>query len=120
MNTKEIESPISSSNQFENKINTIVNKITNIFMNDYFEMDIQKIIDYFDNHNITLQEVNNLLLSNQNDSSFIALLGRFNFLGIGINVDKQKAFELYHKFANMRNLFGINRTNIVINMELEF
>ncbi|RGB39518.1 hypothetical protein C1646_754354 [Rhizophagus diaphanus] len=54
-----------------------------------------------------------------NDSNFIALLGRFNFLEIGINVDKKKVFELYQKSANMRDLVGINRSNIVINMELE-
>ncbi|GBC20869.2 kinase-like domain-containing protein [Rhizophagus irregularis DAOM 181602=DAOM 197198] len=108
MNTKEMECSMSSSNQFENKFNTIVNDIIDIFNNDYFEMDIQKIINYLDNHNITLQEFNNLLLSNQNDSNFIALLGRFNYLGIGISVDKQKAFELYQKAADLENSFGIN------------
>ncbi|UZO03484.1 uncharacterized protein OCT59_023891 [Rhizophagus irregularis] len=82
MNTKEIESSMSST-----KLKTL---------------------SYLNEQNITLQEINNLLLNNQNNSNSIYLLGKFNELGIGISVNKQKAFEFYQKAADLGNVLGIN------------
>ncbi|PKK62195.1 kinase-like protein [Rhizophagus irregularis] len=91
MNTKDIESSISSTNNFEDNFNII-----------------QKVLSYLNEQNITLREINNLLLNNQNNSNSIYLIGKFNDLGIGISVNVQKAFELYQKAADLGNVFGIN------------
>ncbi|PKK64311.1 kinase-like protein [Rhizophagus irregularis] len=102
LDTKEIESSMSSSNQFLDNFNIIVNNMFNFF-NDNDEIGKQKVLSYLNEQNITLQEINNLLLNNQNNSNSIYLLGKFNSLGIGISVDKQKAFELYQKAADLGN-----------------
>ena len=68
----------------------------------------QEILNYLNNHNITSQEIYNWLLNNQTNSNAIFLLGEFNYLGIGTSVDNQKAFELYQKAANLKNVDGMN------------
>ncbi|CAB4413983.1 unnamed protein product [Rhizophagus irregularis] len=108
MNTKDIETPMSSNNSFENNFNRIVNDILNFLYYDGKEVEKQKILNYLNNHNITLQEINNLLLNNQNNLNSLVLLGKFYYLGIGFNVDNKKAFELYQKAADLNNAFGIN------------
>ncbi|GBC00064.1 hypothetical protein RclHR1_03730003 [Rhizophagus clarus] len=109
---KEIESSISSNNQTENEnendFNIIVNDITNFLKNNSNEIGKQEVLNYLKNQNITLQEINNLLLNDQNNSNYIFLLGNFNYLGIGTDSDKKKAFELYQKAANLGNVNGIN------------
>ncbi|UZO08574.1 uncharacterized protein OCT59_028828 [Rhizophagus irregularis] len=108
INTKEIESPMSLSNQFGDNFNIIVNNMFNFFNNYGNNIGKQKVLSYFDEQNITLQEINNLLLNDQNNSNSIYLLGKFNHLGIGISVNNKKAFELYQKAAKLGNAFGIN------------
>jgi hypothetical protein len=108
---KEIEPSMSSSNQFEDDfiMNMIINDIINILENDVYEVGKQKILNYLDNHNINLQEINNLLLlNNQNNSNFIVLLGKFNYYGIGTSVNKQKAFKLFQKAADLNSAIGLN------------
>ncbi|CAB4414044.1 unnamed protein product [Rhizophagus irregularis] len=107
MNTKEIESSVSSSSQFENNFDKIVNDILIIIFNVNNEAIKRKVLDYLNNHNITLQEFNNLLLNNQNNSNSLALLGDFNYYGLGISINKQKAFKLHQKAADLGSLFGI-------------
>ncbi|GBC21932.1 kinase-like domain-containing protein [Rhizophagus irregularis DAOM 181602=DAOM 197198] len=107
MNTKDIESSISSINKFEDNFNIIFNNMFNFFYDDD-EVAKQKVLSYLNEQNITLQKINNLLLNNQNNSNTIYLLGKFNHLGIGISVDEQKAFDLYQKAANLGNSLGIN------------
>ncbi|POG69185.1 kinase-like domain-containing protein [Rhizophagus irregularis DAOM 181602=DAOM 197198] len=107
MNTKEIESSMSSSNQFENNFDTMVNEILTIIFNDYNEVIKRNVLNYLNNHNITLQEFNNLLLDNQNNSNSLALLGECNLYGIGTDIDRKKAFESYQKAADLGNSFGI-------------
>jgi TPR repeat protein len=97
---------MSSSNQFENNFDTIVNIMFNLF-NDSDEIGKKKVLSYLNEQSITLQEINNLLLNNQNNSHSIYLLGKFNHLGIGISVDNKKAFKLYQKAADLGNLYGI-------------
>ncbi|CAB4413990.1 unnamed protein product [Rhizophagus irregularis] len=107
MNVKDLESLISSSNQFENSFNTIVNDIVRYLYVDSIKVGKQKIPNYLNNNNIPLQEFNNILLNNQNDSNSLVLLRDFNRLGIGINMFMQEAFELYQKAADLGNVYGI-------------
>src|SRR2546421_2552831 len=41
------------------------------------------------------------LINSQNNSNSIVILGNFNYVGIETSVNKQKAFELYKKAANL-------------------
>jgi TPR repeat protein len=63
----------------------------------------QEILNCLKSHNINLQEIYNWLLNDQRNSNSFTLLGDFNLLGMGINVDKTKAFELYQKAADLGN-----------------
>src|ERR1043166_8575055 len=92
----------------ENDFGIIVNEIIDIF--NRFDNDSLKeeVLKYLNNHNITLQEIYNLLINNQNNSNAIVILGEFNCFGIGTNVDKKKAFELWEKAANLENPMGLN------------
>ncbi|CAB4479580.1 unnamed protein product [Rhizophagus irregularis] len=77
MNTKEIESSMSSSNQFEINFDTIVNDMINI---------------NFDNIEVDL-----------GNSSGMCSLGYCYLNGIGTDIDNEKAFELYQKAADLGN-----------------
>ncbi|GES93565.1 kinase-like domain-containing protein [Rhizophagus clarus] len=105
---KEIESLMLSNNQTENDFNIIVSDIVNFLENNSNEIGKQKVLNYLNNQNITLQELNDLLLNNQNNPNYIFLLGEFSYLGIGTDIDKKKAFELYQKAADLGNADGIN------------
>jgi hypothetical protein len=104
INLKEIEpSMLSSNHQIENEFNIIVDDIINFLEGDDYGVGKQKILNYFDNHNINLQEINNLLSNNPNNPNSIVILGIFNYLGIGVTVNKQKAFKFHQKAANLGN-----------------
>ncbi|GES88018.1 kinase-like domain-containing protein [Rhizophagus clarus] len=107
INTKEIETSMSSGNKFNAIINDIINVLDREDNNIVIGKGKQKVLNYLNDHNITLQEIIDNLLNNQDDSNSIALLGKFNYLGIGIDIDKQKAFELYQKAAELGNSSGI-------------
>jgi TPR repeat protein len=103
LSIKEIE-PSIPLNEIE--LGKIVDKLASLLAN-IEEGRVKKEIHYFlNNHNVTLQEIYKWLLNNQNYSNSIFLLGLFNHCGIEINVDKQKAFELYEKAANLGNAFA--------------
>ncbi|GES87962.1 kinase-like domain-containing protein [Rhizophagus clarus] len=107
INIKEIE-PLISSNLILNDFELVVNEIIH-FLEDV-EMTVirkNKIIKYLNIHNISLQEIYNWLLSDQNNSNSVFLLGVFNHFGITIGVDEHKAFKLYLKAANSGNLSGM-------------
>src|ERR1044071_4377272 len=55
------------------------------------EVRHQHHLDFFDDQNITLQEMFSWLLGNQNDSNSIFLLGYFNYYGIETTKDKKKS-----------------------------
>ncbi|UZO03177.1 uncharacterized protein OCT59_023587 [Rhizophagus irregularis] len=63
----------------------------------------QHVFDYINNHKLDLHEFHNWLLNNQNDSKSIYLLGYFNYYGIGIDINIEKALELYQKAAKLDN-----------------
>ncbi|RGB36753.1 kinase-like domain-containing protein [Rhizophagus diaphanus] len=101
MNTKEIISAISTSNEtilFQKNWSVIINEaIAFIYeLNNKGKVVHKPIFDnYFNNHNTNSQEIYNWLLNNQNDSDSIFLLGYFNYMGIGTNEDSNKAFNLF-------------------------
>uniref|UniRef100_U9UA34 Protein kinase domain-containing protein n=1 Tax=Rhizophagus irregularis (strain DAOM 181602 / DAOM 197198 / MUCL 43194) TaxID=747089 RepID=U9UA34_RHIID len=103
MNTEEMDTSISSENNFDIMINEIILLLGNTEM----ERKKHEIVNYLNNHNITSQKIYNWLLNNQNNSNSVFLLGIFNHFGIEINVDEQKAFELYQNAANSENTSGI-------------
>ncbi|CAB4438284.1 unnamed protein product [Rhizophagus irregularis] len=103
MRIEEIEPSMSSNNNFD----IIVNEIILLLENTEIVRKKHEVINYLNNHNITSQEFYAWLLSNQNDSNSIFLLGVFNHFGIEVNVDKQQAFELYQNAVNSGNVFGI-------------
>ncbi|POG68334.1 hypothetical protein GLOIN_2v1778331 [Rhizophagus irregularis DAOM 181602=DAOM 197198] len=103
MSTVEIEPLISSNNKFNIMVNEIILHLENTEM----IRKKHKVINYLNNHNKTPQEFYAWLLNNQNDSNSTFLLGVFNHFGIEVNVDEQKAFDLYQNVANSGNVFGI-------------
>src|SRR5439155_551128 len=114
MNTKEIISSMSSSSNqisnktilFENNFSVIADKIIKDILNMHHNVK-QKILNLLDKQNITPQEIYNWLLNNQNNSNYIDLLGNFYLSGIGTSINKQKAFELFQKAANLGSVSGI-------------
>ncbi|RGB26725.1 kinase-like domain-containing protein [Rhizophagus diaphanus] len=106
VNTKEIE-PSISSNLITNDFEILVIEII-IFLQDVEVVrKKQEIINYLNYHNLTSREIYNWLLNNQDNSNSVFLLGVFNHVGIEINVDEQKAFELYQSAANTGHVSGI-------------
>ncbi|CAB4404697.1 unnamed protein product [Rhizophagus irregularis] len=109
INMSEIVSSTSSSNKTilsENNFSIIADKIIKDILNKYNnEKEIQEILNYLEEQNITPQEIYNWLLDNQNNSNsnYLDLLGNFYYSGIGTNINKQKAFELFQKAANLGN-----------------
>ncbi|UZO03879.1 uncharacterized protein OCT59_024280 [Rhizophagus irregularis] len=104
INLKEID-PITVLNKreklsFEKGFDIIVDETNNLIFKllskgiGWQSLEDQ-VIDYFNNHNINLQEIYNWLLYYQNDSNSIFLFGYFNYRGIGTNVNKKKAFNLF-------------------------
>ncbi|CAB4414000.1 unnamed protein product [Rhizophagus irregularis] len=104
MNTKEIESSMSSSNQFEDNVNIIVNNMFNCFKEDD-EIGKQKGIGI----SIDSQKAFELYqkAADLGNSLGISDLGYCYQHGIGTDIDKKKAFELFQKAADLENLFGI-------------
>ncbi|EXX67414.1 uncharacterized protein OCT59_023840 [Rhizophagus irregularis] len=102
---------LNSSSQINNNFGKIVDEIINLPNKTGDEVEKQEILNYLKNHNVTLKEIYNWLLNDQNNTNSIVLLGDFNLFGIEIieiNVDKKEAFELYQKAANLGNTDGIN------------
>ncbi|GBB88065.1 hypothetical protein RclHR1_01460015 [Rhizophagus clarus] len=104
MDTKEIESiailnkqeNLSTEKDFNMKVDQINDFIFKL-LNKGFEVHLskQKVIEYFNNHNINLQKIYDWLLNNQNNSNAIFLLGYFNYYGIITSVDYKEAFNLF-------------------------
>ncbi|GBC05769.1 hypothetical protein RclHR1_06410006 [Rhizophagus clarus] len=106
INIKEIE-PLISSNLILNDLDLVVHEIILLLESIEIVMRKYKIVNYLSNHNISSKEIYNWLLNNQDNSNSVFLLGVFNHFGIEVNVNQKKAFELYQKAANLRNMSGI-------------
>ncbi|EXX57236.1 uncharacterized protein OCT59_023851 [Rhizophagus irregularis] len=96
-----------NNNQISCNFSVMVNKIIQLTNKIGDDAEKQEILNYLNNNNVTLQEIYNWALNNQNNSNSTVLLGDFNYLGMGINIDKNRAFELYQIAANLGNAFGI-------------
>ncbi|GBB88071.1 hypothetical protein RclHR1_01460021 [Rhizophagus clarus] len=105
ININEIEPSISFD---ENNFVMIIYEIFTLLTNLEKERVKQEILKYFNDHNVTSQEIYNWIINNQDNSDSIVLLGEFNYLGIEVNVNKLRAFKLYEKAANLGNAFGID------------
>ncbi|GBC22536.1 kinase-like domain-containing protein [Rhizophagus irregularis DAOM 181602=DAOM 197198] len=104
MNTKEIDTTVKSDKQekFSSEINfnSIVDEINDLIFKLYnkgigWKLAKDQVIDYFNNHNINLQEIYNWLLNNQNNSNSIFLLGYFYYRGIETSKNRERAFNLF-------------------------
>ncbi|GBC02720.1 hypothetical protein RclHR1_04780007 [Rhizophagus clarus] len=104
INIKEIEPSMSLDTS---NFSIIVNEIILLLEKTEVKRKGYEAINYLNNHNIALQEICDWLLNNQFSSNSVFLFGIFNQVGIEINVNKQKAFELYQKAANFGNIYGI-------------
>ncbi|RGB36617.1 kinase-like domain-containing protein [Rhizophagus diaphanus] len=106
INIKEIE-PLIFLNLIINDYDLLVNEI--ILLIEDVEIIMRKIIivKYLNDHDIALKEMYNWLLNNQDNSNSVFILGVFYHFGIEINVNKQKAFELYQNAVKSGNVFGI-------------
>ncbi|GET04599.1 kinase-like domain-containing protein [Rhizophagus clarus] len=104
MDTKEIDTVIESSKEEEiliekdfsiivDEINDLIFKLLNKGIG--WQLIEDQVIDHFNNHNIKLQEIYNWLLNNQNNLNSIFLLGYIYYIGIEINADFTKAFNLF-------------------------
>jgi hypothetical protein len=66
----------------------------------------QKVNEYFNDHNINLQEIYNLLLNNQNNLNSIFILGYFNYFGILINKNDEKAFNFFINATEKKHILA--------------
>ncbi|RGB36180.1 hypothetical protein C1646_814177 [Rhizophagus diaphanus] len=110
INKREIGPTIQNihENIFEEDLSIVVDDLVNFYFKEVNEGKDknerkQHILDCINNLNINLQEICNWLLNNQNNSNSIYLLGYLNCHGIGMSVNKQYAFELYLKSAELEN-----------------
>src|SRR5204863_2416660 len=90
-----------------NTLIVIIDEICDI-INNVSQKKREKILDCLNIYNVNSEEICNWLSNNQIDSNSTLVFGFFNYFGIGIDVDKQKAFELFQKAAELGNLSGIN------------
>jgi TPR repeat protein len=123
MNIKEIEPTTKNINEyiFEEDLSIVIDELVNLIFNKLNEGKDELIIKQYvlnyitNNHKIILQEICNWLLNNQNNSNSIYLFGYFNYHGIGIDNNKRKAIEIYHKAAKLENYVAqIDLANIYI------
>ncbi|GBB84167.1 hypothetical protein RclHR1_01080023 [Rhizophagus clarus] len=100
---------IIKSNQTNIDFGIVTDELVDLYEKVDDQVFEQNIFNYLNNYNMTLQEIYDWLLNNdQKDSNSIFLLGVFNYSGIGISTNKKKAFKLYQKSADLGNTFGMN------------
>jgi TPR repeat protein len=119
MNTKEVEPTTKNINKniFEGDLIIVINELVNLILKELNEgkderIMTQNVLNCINNYDIISQEIYNWLLNNQNNSNSIYLLGYFNYHGIEININKQKALELYQKAAELNN--NVAQLNLAI------
>jgi TPR repeat protein len=80
-------------NRIVDGINILIFKLLNKGI--VWKLVSERVIEYFNDHSINLQEIYNWLLSNQYNSNSIFLLGYFVFYGIETNTDYKEAVNLF-------------------------
>jgi hypothetical protein len=101
------ESTLNNIDDINEVKKTLINVIVEIIfkeLNEEKDQDIrnQLILDNLNSNKITLLEIYNWLLNNQNESNYIFLLGYFNYHEIGTDKNYEKAFSLF-KNASEKN-----------------
>jgi TPR repeat protein len=79
---------------FEKDIDTMVNKMVKLIFNNINKGKVNN-NTIFDNYDISSKDIYDWLLYNQNNSDSIFLLGYFNYYGIEISKNNNKAFNLF-------------------------
>ncbi|GBC22521.2 kinase-like domain-containing protein [Rhizophagus irregularis DAOM 181602=DAOM 197198] len=105
INLNEIEPSMSFD---ENNFNLMIHEIFTLLTNIEKDKVKEAILNCFNDHNVNSQDIYDWLINHQDNSDSIVLLGEFNYFGIVVNVDRQKAFELYEKAANLGNSIGLD------------
>ncbi|EXX54087.1 uncharacterized protein OCT59_016289 [Rhizophagus irregularis] len=100
MNIKEIDPTAIENFSTEKDFNILVDEINDLTYKLKnkgigWKLEKQQTIEYFNNHNLNLQEFYNWLLTNQNSLNSIFILGYFNFHGIITSENSDKAFNLF-------------------------
>jgi hypothetical protein len=110
INIKEIEPTVKniSKNVFDGDLSIVVDGLVDFIFKElnegiYKEIICKNFINFMNDHNIIIQEIYNYLLNNQNNSNSIYLLGYFNYYGIEVNINQQKASESYLKAMELKN-----------------
>ncbi|GBC20328.2 kinase-like domain-containing protein [Rhizophagus irregularis DAOM 181602=DAOM 197198] len=108
---KEIEPTIQNINKnvFEEDLSLMIDKLFSLIFNGTNKGREEKAIkqqffDCINNHKINIQEIYYWLQKNITCSNSIYLLGYFNYHGIGIDINKKYAFELFQKAAELENI----------------
>ncbi|CAB4404720.1 unnamed protein product [Rhizophagus irregularis] len=119
INIKEIEPTTENINKYisedlDDVIDDLINLISKKLNEGEYEEPIKEhVLDYINNQEITLQEINCYLLNNQNISNNVYLLGCFSYYGIGSKSNKQKGIELCQKAIELKDsMVQLNITNI--------
>jgi TPR repeat protein len=115
INIKEIN-PIEVSNErekfsFEKGFDIIVDEINDLIfksLNRGIEDKLvnEQVTEYLNNRNISTKEIYHWLSNNQNNSNSLFLLGYFNYFGIGIIENNDKAFNLFIKASEKDHLLA--------------
>jgi TPR repeat protein len=110
-NIKELEPKIQNihENIFEEDLSIVIDDLVNFYFKEVNEGKVEKVrkqhvFDYINNHKLKFNEIYRWLLNNQNDPNSIYLLGYFNYHGIEVEINKQRALEFYHKAVNLGNV----------------
>ncbi|GBC20889.2 kinase-like domain-containing protein [Rhizophagus irregularis DAOM 181602=DAOM 197198] len=98
---------LKALNNNHNNFSIMVDEILNLPNNTRDDAEKQEILNYLDNHNVTLIEIYNWLVDDQNNPNSIILFGDFNYFGIGTDIYKIKAFKLYKRAADLGNANGM-------------
>ncbi|GES90981.1 kinase-like domain-containing protein [Rhizophagus clarus] len=110
INIKEINPTTNIINEyiFEGDLSILVDELVYHIFKEFNEgknreIIKQHVLNYIHSHGIISQEICCWLSNNQNNSNSTYLFGYFNYHGIGTDLDKQKAIELYQKAAKLEN-----------------
>ncbi|UZO03996.1 uncharacterized protein OCT59_024395 [Rhizophagus irregularis] len=105
--------PINKRIIFEKDLITIVKEIVSYIFkitDQGKDANLRKqiILNYLNNHDMDLSEIYNWLIKNQNndDLDTMFLLGYFNYLGIKINENFKKAFEIFFITSEKNHLLS--------------
>jgi TPR repeat protein len=110
---------------YEEDLSIVIDEVVNLIfkeLNQGKEENVikQHVLVYINNYNLHLKEIFIWLLNNQFNSNSIYLFGYFHYYGIETKIDKQNAFELYLKAAELGTELGNNLAQLeLVNMYMD-